>query len=844
MLRRRPTRISLVAVLAVLIASVPMAAAHGQVPATQLMQDLPAVTSPSFVAVKLVDVTAFDADGGVAVIDRGTAAEEWLEYQSIDLVQGELVGLSRPYPSDHVAGAWVEPVPTASSVPVGVETPDAGILGPAPQPVVNPTVIDPPDPSEVTVDSPDIGPTGTDPAPVYVPGPDPAPVGADAPPVHVDGVDPAPVYEDPDPIAVDGIDPPAVYEDPDPVAIDGIDPAPVYEDPDPIQLDGIDPSPVVADPDPIAIDGIDLGPVVADPDPIQIDAIDPDPIAIDGPPTPPLEIFVNPDPICTPPLDIGVDTGPWVETIREILASLLQKSSSSGGVDPQPYADYLEEWAAYLPAVDRAQTSQAAWTLFYQADALLTKLDERGVVSFDPVRVAVSDLLAGLVADGSIGVAPTSSAVVIPDTCLDLSSLDTIRIPEIDPDPVELDVRPLPGIYEDPDAVAIDAPAVPDVYEDPDAVAIDGPAVPGAYEDPDPVEIDGPAVPGVYEDPDPVGIDAAPLPDVYYDPVEIYVDPDPVNDVDLDVQPVGYDVQKLPDVDEDPPAVIVEPIEPEPLKIDPPDLGPATSVDASEVTETLVGGAGLPAGAETPDIPIIDVPVSEPGPRSGWDTNASTSTTSSTSQYGDPWSCWYYETTHAAGGFIEGEPPDTNYGVDTALGAHTYNRSYNNGADVTRNTSSSWAAAGHHGTYNNNTGRVRQGSVTVPWRVAGRFDLGISCTVGFSCSQAEAHTDVEIVLRDTTMGTAIDRRTVPRFEAEGDTVANYYDDGTEEIPFTWQPGHTYKVLIKITGYASTDIPYPGLGARATNDAFTGQRRAWFKYVKWNWYNGNRRVNCG
>lgn len=718
--------------MSVLVTSPGVSALGQELVGTQLVEELPATTD--LVSVPVYSLEDFEADGGYAVIDRGTTAEEWVTYAGLDASSNTLDDIVRLDPRDHLAGAWVQPATASSTLVPDVESPSVWtVVGAPPQPVLNPVTVDPPDPDPAVIDPPDLAPVGADPPPVDVAGPDPAPVGADAPPLHSDGVDPAPVFADPDPVTVGGTDPAPLFADPDPIAVDGYDPGPV---------------------------------------------------GFDAPPTPPLEIAVVRDPVCTPPVTIG---GSWVESIRSTAEGLFQKSQTTPSALASDSGSYLMEWATYI---ESSSAPSDAWALIYQLDEVLAELQRQGVATSDPVFAALAQLLSTLLGD----VAVTSTAAVgevgdfpVPELCL--ATTEIIRNPDVDAPPIEFD--------------------------------------------PDPV-------PGVYRDPDPVGIDAAPLPAVVQDPQPIDVDPDPVGSIDYDPDPVELDVMKLPDVREDLAAVFIDPVDIGEQKIDPPDPGPATDVDAAEYTESLIGGAGLPVGAKVwGNVPIIDIPVSEPDPPR----SAFTAQSAAAGPGEGAWSCYYYETTSVNGGFIEGEAPDTNYAVDTSLGAHTYNRAYNQAYDLSRNTSSSWAAAGHEGTYNNNKGRTRRGAVIIPWKVAGRFDLGISCTTDGVCGQAEANTNVEIVLRDVTDGAALARRPVPAFEAEGDTVASYQDTGEEKIEFTYQPGHTYKALIKITGYSSTDIPFPGLSARATNDAFNGQYRAYMEYVQWQFY-GNARMNCG
>lgn len=352
--------------------------------------------------------------------------------------------------------------------------------------------------------------------------------------------------------------------------------------------------------------------------------------------------------------------------------------------------------------------------------------------------------------------------------------------------------------------------AIPDV-QSPEAGAVLGPLPQPVIE---PVPVDPP-------DLAPVVIDPPDLAPVVVDPADL-------------LGPLFADPPDLAPVVADPP-------DGEQV-IDPPDTGPETNVDVAQYTDAVIGGAGLPAGVPVwGNVPIIDIPISEPYPVKSAFTPSAASTAAGPGE--GAWSCYYYETNSANGGFIEGQPPDTNYGVDTALGAHTYNRAFNQPYDLTRNTSHSWASAGQSVTYTTNRGGARAGAVIVPWKVVGRFDLGTSCHASFGCGQADASTNVEIVLRDTTIGATLARRPVPEFAVTGDTVANYSDDGVEQIEFTWRPGHEYKTLIKITGFSTTDIPYPGLGARATNDAFTGQRRAYMEYVQWVLYGNYPRVTC-
>ena len=78
--------------------------------------------------IRLQDTSAFNASGGVAVFEPGTAAEERFTYTATDGTN-QLIGISRPDPVAHASGSFVEavspsePTPTPSPTPSSEATP-------------------------------------------------------------------------------------------------------------------------------------------------------------------------------------------------------------------------------------------------------------------------------------------------------------------------------------------------------------------------------------------------------------------------------------------------------------------------------------------------------------------------------------------------------------------------------------------------------------------------------------------------------------------------------------------------------------------------------------------------
>lgn len=295
----------------------------------------------------------------------------------------------------------------------------------------------------------------------------------------------------------------------------------------------------------------------------------------------------------------------------------------------------------------------------------------------------------------------------------------------------------------------------------------------------------------------------------------------------------------------DGPPVATDPDDPERIvgpapapKVDPvtvPAPGGGTTVDAAEHTEGFIGGGGLPVGVDTENgVPVIEGPSNGDGP-SGAAVAGSDS-------------CYYYGTSFAKGGIRDGTiGPDANYGVDTTLGAHGYARAYNQSYDTTRNTVEVWASAGVRVKYTSNRGNSGSASVVLPWRVLGRIDTGISCDPArATCSQASSDTTVDLVLKDLSTGSVLSEAQVASFSQQGDSVSTRQDNGNREFFFTAQPGHSYAAFIRVEVLSTTDIPYPGLGARATNDFMFGPdnlRRAWLKWVRFKLFGENLNVKC-
>ena len=93
-------------------------------PAAELVEAIAAETTGSDGYVSVTSVAGFASEGGEALFEPGTANEERFQYASVDSATNRLVGLVRPIPLDHPAGAVVqadpdadEPAPTASPQP-------------------------------------------------------------------------------------------------------------------------------------------------------------------------------------------------------------------------------------------------------------------------------------------------------------------------------------------------------------------------------------------------------------------------------------------------------------------------------------------------------------------------------------------------------------------------------------------------------------------------------------------------------------------------------------------------------------------------------------------------------
>jgi hypothetical protein len=78
----------------------------------ELVQAVAADTTGSEAYVSVTSIAGFASDGGEALFEPGTANEERFQYSSVDTETDRLVGLVRPIPRDHAAGALVQPEPT------------------------------------------------------------------------------------------------------------------------------------------------------------------------------------------------------------------------------------------------------------------------------------------------------------------------------------------------------------------------------------------------------------------------------------------------------------------------------------------------------------------------------------------------------------------------------------------------------------------------------------------------------------------------------------------------------------------------------------------------------------
>lgn len=98
-----------------------------QVQGSELVETVQAEAAGDEASIALESVEAFPSDGGQAVFEPGTENEEEFTYVTVDGETNRLVGLTRPTPLAHSAGAFVEaaaktdadPAPSPSETPAG-----------------------------------------------------------------------------------------------------------------------------------------------------------------------------------------------------------------------------------------------------------------------------------------------------------------------------------------------------------------------------------------------------------------------------------------------------------------------------------------------------------------------------------------------------------------------------------------------------------------------------------------------------------------------------------------------------------------------------------------------------
>jgi hypothetical protein len=86
-----------------------------QPPGGELVEEVLAHEVGENAQVRLDDTADFSASGGEAILEPGTSKEEAFSYERVDPETDRLIGLTRPEPAQHAAGAFVEAVGSPSS---------------------------------------------------------------------------------------------------------------------------------------------------------------------------------------------------------------------------------------------------------------------------------------------------------------------------------------------------------------------------------------------------------------------------------------------------------------------------------------------------------------------------------------------------------------------------------------------------------------------------------------------------------------------------------------------------------------------------------------------------------
>lgn len=114
---------------------------------SNLAQEVTATDPADGGTLAVENVGSFDANGGEAVFEPGTSAEERFTYQGLDTSANYLVGIVRQYPNAHPSGTFVgviqgaepSPSPSAESSPSASPTPEPSPTEAAPETSNGPT---------------------------------------------------------------------------------------------------------------------------------------------------------------------------------------------------------------------------------------------------------------------------------------------------------------------------------------------------------------------------------------------------------------------------------------------------------------------------------------------------------------------------------------------------------------------------------------------------------------------------------------------------------------------------------------------------------------------------------
>lgn len=152
-------RVGALAILLIATLVAQTAVSTAQPYGTELAEDVSADVSGPEASIALVDVSAFPSSGE-ARFEPGTTNEEAFSYSSVDRETNRLIGLTRPAPTDHSAGSFVE---------AGSEQSPSPTSSPAEQSPEGATTQDDPSASEPSAESSESCGTDSDPPTCYVP---------------------------------------------------------------------------------------------------------------------------------------------------------------------------------------------------------------------------------------------------------------------------------------------------------------------------------------------------------------------------------------------------------------------------------------------------------------------------------------------------------------------------------------------------------------------------------------------------------------------------------------------------------------------------------------------------